>query len=309
VIDLIIFSFGAQKPLFASLRLTETNQAPCGGRKRLFRISGQLSAQWQQSSVQNSLLPVWTSSRGKPLIKTTCWPDVQRWCWCFGTWTQVASERSAVLLFWVGGCPADSEYTQNSRFSRFLCYCCNLSGGVALIVWFTMNGMCVKNNTTICVARASHRKRDCEHDLYCCLLPRCEALRTCRSGFPIATLHLKLSCLWWNHSALKHTLLCTKHHFCVIAEQRRQGLCAAEQPCTFNELWAFDRVNSGTDVTTTIRGAEFLAIFRLWRRHSITALFRPWWKSVHDFIKHWNSSESVSSFASALKENLVELTL
>jgi len=24
-------------------------------------------------------------------------------------------------------------------------------------------------------------------DLYCCLLPQCEALRTCRSGFPIAT--------------------------------------------------------------------------------------------------------------------------
>ena len=25
-------------------------------------------------------------------------------------------------------------------------------------------------------------------DLYCCLLPQCEALRTCRSGFPIATI-------------------------------------------------------------------------------------------------------------------------
>jgi len=25
------------------------------------------------------------------------------------------------------------------------CYCCNLSGGVALIVWFTTNGMCAKN--------------------------------------------------------------------------------------------------------------------------------------------------------------------
>jgi len=25
------------------------------------------------------------------------------------------------------------------------------------------------------------------HDLYCCLLPQCEALRTCRSGFQIAT--------------------------------------------------------------------------------------------------------------------------
>ena len=67
------------------------------------------------------------------------------------------------------------------------CYCCNLSGSVALIVWFTTNGMCVKNNTMICVARASISKRDCEHDLYCCLLPRFEALRTCRSGCPIAT--------------------------------------------------------------------------------------------------------------------------
>ena len=26
-------------------------------------------------------------------------------------------------------------------------------------------------------------------ELYCCLLPQCEALRTCRSGFPIATAH------------------------------------------------------------------------------------------------------------------------
>jgi len=26
------------------------------------------------------------------------------------------------------------------------------------------------------------------HDLYCCLLPQCEAMRTCRSGFPIATI-------------------------------------------------------------------------------------------------------------------------
>jgi len=35
--------------------------------------------------------------------------------------------------------------------------CCNLSGGVALIVWFSTNGMCGKNNT-ICVARASNRE-------------------------------------------------------------------------------------------------------------------------------------------------------
>jgi len=29
-------------------------------------------------------------------------------------------------------------------------------------------------------------------DLYCCLLPRCEALRICRSGFPIATVPMPM---------------------------------------------------------------------------------------------------------------------
>jgi len=38
-----------------------------------------------------------------------------------------------------------------------------------------MNEMCAKNNREIAV-----------HDLYCCLLPQCKALCTCRSGFPIA---------------------------------------------------------------------------------------------------------------------------
>jgi len=40
--------------------------------------------------------------------------------------------------------------------------CCNLSGGVASIVWFTTNGMCVKNNTIMYVAQASNSKRDCD---------------------------------------------------------------------------------------------------------------------------------------------------
>jgi len=80
-------------------------------------------------------------------------------------------------------------------------HCCNLSAGVALIVWFTTNGMCVKNNTIIYVPRATNSKRDCEHDLYCCLLPRCEALRACRSGFPIATALYNLP---WRASVSSH---------------------------------------------------------------------------------------------------------
>ena len=38
------------------------------------------------------------------------------------------------------------------------------------------------------VARTSNNKVIMACDLYCCLLPQCEALRTCRSGFPIATI-------------------------------------------------------------------------------------------------------------------------
>jgi len=42
------------------------------------------------------------------------------------------------------------HYIHTGELRWFACgdyYCCNLSGGVALIVWFTMNRMCVKNNT------------------------------------------------------------------------------------------------------------------------------------------------------------------
>ena len=64
--------------------------------------------------------------------------------------------------------------------------CCNLSGCVALNVWFATDRMCVKNNT-IHVARTSNNRVIMACELYCRLLPQCEALRTCCSGFPIAT--------------------------------------------------------------------------------------------------------------------------
>jgi len=38
------------------------------------------------------------------------------------------------------------------------------------------------------VARTTNNRVTSSGDLYCCLLPQCEALRTCRSGFPIATI-------------------------------------------------------------------------------------------------------------------------
>jgi len=70
---------------------------------------------------------------------------------------------------------------------RYAYGCCNISVGVALDVLFTTNGMWAKKNSHIYLARKGYNRVIIACDLYCCLLLQCEALRTCRSGFPIAT--------------------------------------------------------------------------------------------------------------------------
>jgi len=54
------------------------------------------------------------------------------------------------------------------------------------------------------VARTSNDRVISSCDLYCCLLPRCEALCTCRSGFPIATIPFL-------NSILAHTIWKTRN--------------------------------------------------------------------------------------------------
>jgi len=47
---------------------------------------------------------------------------------------------------------------------------------------------CARRRTPyIYVVRTSNNSVIMACELYCCLLPQCEALRICRSGFPIAT--------------------------------------------------------------------------------------------------------------------------
>ena len=128
----------------------------------------------------------WISVSG---CKLTILPDIQP-----ANRIVIISERHInKMVLWPGceGRPEFSLHTKNVRSVRFVVKrrgcCCNLSGGVALIVWFTTNGMCVKNNTIMYVARTSNNRVISSGDLYCCLLPQCEALRTCRSRFPIAT--------------------------------------------------------------------------------------------------------------------------
>jgi len=69
--------------------------------------------------------------------------------------------------------------------AQFCCKCCNHSVGVVLNVRFATNGMYVMNNTHICVSQTSRNRMNTTWDFYCCLLPECEALHTCRLGFPI----------------------------------------------------------------------------------------------------------------------------
>ena len=71
------------------------------------------------------------------------------------------------MVLWPG-CGSRAEFSLHTKNVRSVWFvvkrrgcCCNLTGGVALIVWFTTNGMRVKNNTIIYVARASNSKRHC----------------------------------------------------------------------------------------------------------------------------------------------------
>jgi len=47
--------------------------------------------------------------------------------------------------------------------------------------------MCAKNNNIYAWHEQAIIREIATHDLYCCLLPRCEVLHTCRSAFAIAT--------------------------------------------------------------------------------------------------------------------------
>jgi len=55
-------------------------------------------------------------------------------------------------------------------FKSLYFYCCNLSGGVALIVWFTTNGMCAKNKNIYAWCKQAIIREIATHALYCCLL-------------------------------------------------------------------------------------------------------------------------------------------
>jgi len=61
--------------------------------------------------------------------------------------------------------------------------CFNLSVGIALNVRFITNGMCAKDNIHIYMWHEQAIIGILSGDLYCCLLPQCEALRMPRLSY------------------------------------------------------------------------------------------------------------------------------
>jgi len=72
-----------------------------------------------------------------------------------------------------------------TSLSQPCCKCCSLSVSIVLNARFITNGICVMNSTH--VERTCRNKMSTTWDLYCCLVPQCEASRTCCSAFPITT--------------------------------------------------------------------------------------------------------------------------
>jgi len=129
-------------------------------------------------------------------------------------------------------------------------------------MWFTTNGMCAKNNNiyswreqaiiewsrwsdlgewplTVLVdlvnswlyALTVTTRVISSGEVYCCLLPRCEALLTCRSGFPIATLLISAVLIVRSTSLLK---LISSHFrkYCednFICDRLRKSCTTVEQ--------------------------------------------------------------------------------
>jgi len=140
------------------------------------------------------------------------------WCWFARlglSWTKISSSETKKIWHHsfsaVGSCKSTNffsgnELAINTQTSTNPFYCCkqrshwryhfNLSVGVVLNMGFATNGMCAKNGAHIYVTRISNNRVITAHDLCYCSLPQCEPLRTCRSGFPIATTSVKVKSMF-----------------------------------------------------------------------------------------------------------------
>jgi len=92
--------------------------------------------------------------------------------------------------------------------------------------------MCAKNKNIYAWRKQAIAREIVTPDFYCCLLPQCEALHTCRSGFPITTIASSKPGLqnahdwFWapcDHAGMK---ICTKKTMVLcLFRKRKPGQC------------------------------------------------------------------------------------
>ena len=115
----------------------------------------------------------------------------------------------------VGVTPGDNAAHAISR--------CNLSVGVALIVWFTTNGMCVKNNTIILYMQHKQAivREIATHDLYCCLPAAVQSF----AHMPLGISDRNKMVLWPGCGGRAKFSLHTKNMQLVWFVVKRRGWC------------------------------------------------------------------------------------
>jgi len=102
------------------------------------------------------------------------------------------SDRNKMVLW--PGCEGRADFslhTKNMRSVRFVVKRWDVVATSPVVLhWLCdtpWNGICAKNKNMYAWSEQAIVREIAMHDLYCCLLPRCEALRTCCWGFPIAS--------------------------------------------------------------------------------------------------------------------------
>jgi len=171
---------------------------------------------------------------------------------------------------------------------------CNLSGGVALIVRFTTKGMCAKNKNIYAWREQAIIREIVTHDLSCCLLPRCEALCTCRSGFPIATHVMSLSgscvkifsvkALWKNLVVLVND---KKNSLKTATASRTQAWCLLSQ----SDILVFIFSGCRNGLADVVLFRDFTETLKLCVNSDIVGTFR-----FPEFWKIWHCSYACRGF-------------
>ena len=141
----------------------------------------------------NSILSMfWHASRRQCVPQTCCLHDI--YSSSLSAPTHAIPTTTSRACIWLWSSLVIEKYPRHLRRLVVCYYCCNLSGGLALIVWFTTNGMCAKKNTIWkwCEQSIIEWSWQVNSIVACCHSAKLCALAV--RAFPIATVPTSVGC-------------------------------------------------------------------------------------------------------------------